>query len=187
MNVNELTLAQFEKETQKRVRKCIAVLSKKEYDLNLYRKIVADTAVEVLHVYSRQNGRSRAGRFRLSICKTSWQFGAKTYEEYDSFDKDPTIGRIKVTDDSDTLWLIVAHEVSHFVQYSYWYKADRRLQRLDDRPHGARFKYAYRILRRDLVNPLIRERRSVCPHCAQNRELLTMDEMEAIAVAERQS
>ena len=107
------------------VKLCVRHLRKKKYELNLPKSAVKN-AVNRLHVYKRRNGRSWAGRNKLAINVLCWQFGNSVWTEYKRFNDDPVIGRIEVTDNKDILLCLVAHEVSHFIQYTYtnWFPLD---------------------------------------------------------------
>lgn len=135
------------------VRRCIRHLSKKEYELDLP-KNAADVAVRCLEVKRRQRSPSRAGRNLIRINLGYWQVGNRFHTEYASFDQDPTIGRIEVTEDADHWFVSIAHEVAHHVQYRYGPRI-KRYKGTYKKPHGDAFKAIYRYLRRDLVNPII--------------------------------
>lgn len=145
-----------EKDVIKAVKLCMKELRKKKYEMNL---TVEDSrkALHYLKTYRRVNGRSWGGFCKISINLECWQFGNKRWKEYKRFNKDKVIGQIDVTDDYDILLLLVAHEVSHFVQYTCkgnmpeWMRKKFR----NDRGHGEGFQYIYRNLRRELVNPMI--------------------------------
>jgi len=147
-----------EKIVEDMVKLCIRHLRKKKYELNLPKSAVED-AIRDLHVYKRKNGTSNAGFRCININVLNWQMGNKAWNEYDSYNNDPVIGRIEVNDNRDILLCLVAHEVSHYVQYTFrnWFpeymKKDYR------KPHGRTFQKIYRYLRADLVNPVIAEKR----------------------------
>lgn len=71
--------------------------------------------------------------------------------QYANFADDPIIGNIKVNNFSEHLMIMVAHEVSHHVQYKYAPKV-KRFKDNYRKPHGDCFKMIYRYLRRDLIN-----------------------------------
>ena len=147
-----------EKIVEDMVKLCIRHLRKKKYELNLPKSAV-DDAIGDLHVYKRKNGTSNAGFRCININVLNWQMGNKAWNEYDSYNNDPVIGRIEVNDNRDILLCLVAHEVSHYVQYTFrnWFpeymKKDYR------KPHGRTFQKIYRYLRADLINPVIAEKR----------------------------
>jgi hypothetical protein len=148
------------KAVEQMVKICMRHLKKKEYEMKLTTQDVHN-AVKHLNVYRRRNGRSSAGYRNININVDCWQFGNKVWTEYKSFKKDPIIGEIKVNDKLDTLLCLVAHEVSHYVQYTHGSKMPQHLRsrKSNDRGHGDCFKTIYRYLRRDLVNPTIEARR----------------------------
>jgi len=142
------------------VKICVRHLRKKKYELNLPKSAV-DNAVKRLKVYARRNGRSWAGQNMIKINVLCWQFGNSTWGEYERFNNDPVIGRIDVNDNRDILLCLVAHEVSHFIQYTYynWFPQYLKDKQDKDRGHGECFRTIYRYLRSDLVNPLIEKKR----------------------------
>ena len=142
------------KEVEVMVNKCLRQLSRKEYGIVTNYTIAKKRAKRVLEVHT-QYVRSYAGAGRILICVNRWQFSTgkvMTFEEYPSFNEHPTIGEFKGTN-VDCLFALVAHEVSHHVQYAYL-PHDRRYKHTYKKPHGDGFKLIYNILRRDLVNPL---------------------------------
>lgn len=142
------------------VKLCMNHLRKKKYELNLPKNATQD-ALHCLKLYKRENGRSWAGFRLIKINTECWSFGQKKWTEYRSFTKHPVIGEIEVMDDEDILLCLVAHEVSHFVQYTYrnWFPTYLKKKQETDRGHGECFKTIYRYLRADLVNPKIEEKR----------------------------
>lgn len=142
------------------VKMCMRHLKKKEYELELTTKDVHLSAKH-LNVYRRKNGRSSAGYRNININVASWQFGEKKWTEYKRFNKDKIIGQIDVNDNMDILLCLVAHEVAHYVQYTYAYKMPKYMKEKQDSDggHGKCFQTIYRYLRRDLVNPTIEARR----------------------------
>ena len=138
------------------VKRCVKHLMKKKYELNLP-KSAPDTALRCLKVYTRKDGRSWAGDCLLKINTKCWQFGNKKWSEYSRIAKQHEIGNIQVNDDEDILMCLVAHEVSHFIQYTYTNRFPEYMQRKQDkdRGHGECFQTIYRYLRQDLVNPMI--------------------------------
>ena len=138
------------------VKKCMRLLRKKEYELDLPTKC-PDIAARVLSVRSTPGYRSRAGAHVIQI---NLAYFDTMFHEYKSFKDHPTIGSIKCNDWEDVMMTLVAHEVSHHVQFKYCWKVDR-FQRNYDKPHGDCFKAIYGYLRRDLVNPMIKEKAAV--------------------------
>ena len=147
-----------EAKVQAAVKRCMKHLMKKQYELNLPKSAV-DDALSHLRVYTRKNGTSRAGQCIIMINTSCWQFDNKEWSEYSAFNKDPVIGRIDVTDNEDILLCLVAHELSHYVQYTFRNWFPEYLKKDYRKPHGATFQKLYRYLRRDLVNPTIESKK----------------------------
>ena len=149
-----------EAKVQAMIKRCVKHLMKKKYELNLPKNTV-DNALNSLNVYTRMNGRSSAGLNIININTTCWQFGMKTWSEYSRYKKNPVIGNIEVNDDEDILMCLVAHEVSHFIQYTYrnWFPTYMKEKKSRDRGHGECFQTIYRYLRQDLVNPIIESKK----------------------------
>jgi hypothetical protein len=146
-----------EKMVEEMVKICIRHLRKKKYELNLPKSAV-DDAISHLHVYKRRNGTSNAGLCCININIANWQMGNKAWNEYDSYNNDPVIGRIEVSDNKDILLCLVAHEVSHYVQYTFRNWFPEYLKKDYRKPHGRTFQKIYRYLRADLVNPTINKK-----------------------------
>ena len=147
-----------EKIVEDMVKLCIRHLRKKKYELDLPKSAI-DDAIKHLHVYKRKNGTSNAGFRCININVLNWQFGNKAWNEYNSFNDDPVIGRIEVNDNKDILLCLVAHEVSHYVQYTFRNWFPEYLKKDYRKPHGRTFQKIYRYLRADLVNPMIESKR----------------------------
>jgi len=134
------------------VKRCMRLLRKKEYELDLptdcWKK-----AVEVLSVGNRHS-RSKAGAHIIRINLGGSGF-YKTFSEYKAFADHPTIGSIAVNSAEDFIKVLVAHEVSHHVQYRYAWRI-KRFKKTYRKPHGECFRAIYGYLRRDLVNPEIK-------------------------------
>jgi len=135
------------------------------------RKDVVDNIMLNTTFYRKRNGRSNAGRYEMNICTTCWNFNHKYWIEYKSVNKDPQIGQIKVNDNEDILFLLVAHELSHYIQYSYRHllpkylydsyntqKYDKSKLKSMKRPHGLIWQEIYRIMRINVVNPFIKQK-----------------------------
>jgi len=134
-------------------------LAKREYELNIPYTRVRDRIKSKKHplikVISRKGSTNSAGHMGFTYNTKYWQFDNDKHIEYDRFKSDPVIGNIHVTDNEDHLMVICAHEVAHFIQFTY----ARKLKRFRDtyqKPHGKCFQTLYRYLRRDLVNPTIK-------------------------------
>jgi len=131
------------------------------------RKDVVDNIILNTTFYRRRNGRSNAGRYEMNICTSCWQFNHKYWTEYKSVNKDPQIGQIKVNDNEDILFLLVAHELSHYIQLSYNHLLPKYLSTQNHdkskrismkRPHGLIWQEIYRIMRTNVVNPFIKQK-----------------------------
>jgi len=151
-----------EKDVIAAVKLCMKHLRKKEYELNLTPEH-SQMALKYLSTYRRRNGRSWGGFCKISINLECWQFGNKRWTEYKRFNNDKVIGAIDVTDDHDILLCLVAHEVSHFVQYTCTMNMPLYLRKKlnKDRGHGEGFQTIYRYLRQGLVNPHIESKRAI--------------------------
>tara|TARA_R100000329_G_C7589589_1_gene209076 strand:- start:184 stop:765 length:582 start_codon:yes stop_codon:yes gene_type:complete len=153
------------KEIEKMIAKCINHLRKKEYELNIPKLTYSmdkkvkpsQYALQCLKVYDDRS-RSCAGRslIQIGLCSSDLSKGKFKWKEYKSFNNDPTIGEIFTISPYQRLWLLVAHEVSHHVQYKYC-PSVLRFKKTYKKGHGICFKTVYRYLRRDLINPMIKE------------------------------
>jgi len=139
-------------EIRKMVFQCLRVLARKENEIGFDYRGAKSHADKVLQVVRRGSGRSFAGAHRITI-NLAWT-SLLHFREYKSFADDPTIGSIKVPDSYHHRLALVAHEVSHHVQFAYLPRMPR-MRDLYRKPHGTGFKFCYRILRRDLVNPKV--------------------------------
>ena len=139
------------------IKMCMKELRKKKYELNLTPD-ATKKALRYLKVYNRTNGSSYGGFCLLKINLKCWQFGNKRWSEYKRFNNNKVIGAIDVTDDDDILLLLVAHEVSHFVQFSFRMQMPKYMaeKSYSDKGHGECFQTIYRYLRQNLVNPIIK-------------------------------
>lgn len=133
------------------VNKCLRHLSKKDYGIIKDYPSAKAHARQVLEVYDTEV-RSCAGANRIMLCTSHWGIKKGSFAEYDSFKSHPTIGSLKGVGYEKALFALVAHEVSHHVQYKYL-RLDSRYKHVYKKPHGDGFKLIYNILRRDLVNP----------------------------------
>lgn len=153
------------KEIDKMITKCINHLRKKEYELNIPKLTYnidkkvkpSQYALQCLKVYDDRS-RSCAGRslIQIGLCSSDLSKGKFKWKEYKSFNNDPTIGEIFTISPYQRLWLLVAHEVSHHVQYKYC-PSVQRFKKTYKKGHGICFKTVYKYLRRDLINPMIKE------------------------------
>lgn len=145
------------RDVSKKVKRCIRQLRLKQYELDLPAD-AGTIALRYLRVRDTPGIRSRAGASNITINLGCWQRGNRFWTEYKRFDSDPVIGRIRISDADDALWCLVAHEVSHHVQYRYCPRVarfDARGNKPYTKPHGYCFQDVYRYLRRDLINPMI--------------------------------
>lgn len=142
------------------VRLCMRTLKKKEYELNLPNGCIQE-AIDCLIVTNKATGRSFAGSKVISINVGSLQYRFDHHIEYDSFNNDPVIGKIRVSGKDDHLLCIVAHEVAHHVQFKFWNRSKILSTKNWRKPHGEVFKLLYRHLRKDLVNPIINQNTSL--------------------------
>tara|TARA_R100001443_G_scaffold40958_4_gene54404 strand:- start:3755 stop:4318 length:564 start_codon:yes stop_codon:yes gene_type:complete len=137
------------------VRKCMNLLKKKEYPLNITRSHV-EKAVKVTRVVNKKvTGATYAGYHVIQINFGYWQFLRGHWrdgymKEYDAYKKNKVYGSRTVTDMDDRLLVVVAHEVAHHVQ-----RGAMRSKGIYKKSHGDGFQRIYRWLRQDLVNPII--------------------------------
>ena len=84
------------------------------------------------------------------------------------------IGKHEVQNFEHCVWLQVAHEVAHHVQYAicpHIKRFSRRGSNSYFKPHGDGFKTIYRYLRRDFINPLIDTNESYFDHWFSREDL----------------
>lgn len=135
---------------------CLKILARKEYEIGFKLTDAKRRMRKVLTVRKTPDMRSRAGANNIVINLECWQRHNKAYAEYKRFNHDSIIGGRPVSGISDVILITIAHEIAHHVQFAYIPRSGALARRLTDRkPHGVRFKYCYRILRRELVNPII--------------------------------
>ena len=140
------------------IKLCVRQLRKKQYEMNLPKSFLADI-ISQTKIVQRSKGRNNvctAGFRAMNINLSYWQFGNRNYEEYSALDKDPVIGAAKNVTREEMMLIIIAHEISHYVQYTYSNWLPEYLKRDYQKPHGKTFQKIYRYLRRDLVNPMLR-------------------------------
>tara|TARA_R110002167_G_scaffold285263_1_gene490393 strand:+ start:156 stop:671 length:516 start_codon:yes stop_codon:yes gene_type:complete len=147
----DVTTAEFRK-VERMVQQCMRRLMRVEYELNIPKGAQYRVPLHVRK--TKTGGSSTGGRTGLHINLGYWQMGNSKHVEYKSYSTDPVIGDINVTTDDEHLIIVVAHEVAHYVQYT-WGNYLPRFKSLKQRPHGDIFKQIYRYLRRDLVNSMI--------------------------------
>ena len=139
---------------ERMVRACMNHLKKKEHELNITKADV-DRAVKVLKVVDT-GGSGYGGKNIIQISLSYWQNSnePRFWKEYDAFNKDPVIGGWEAQNLEHGIWLQVAHEVSHHVQYAIC-KNIPRFYKIYRKPHGRGFQTIYRYLRRGFINPLL--------------------------------
>lgn len=137
------------------VKSCVKELMKKKYELNMNREAVTEA---VKSIVIHQGTHTCGGTNIIKIGATTMQdfTGFTHFNEYASFNNDSEIGRIEYGTFEALLFLVVAHEVSHHIQHRYLPKV-ARFKGKHRKPHGDGFKWVYRQLRRELVNPFVHE------------------------------
>ena len=148
---------------ERMVRKCMNVLKKKEYELDLT-KFHVDRAVKLTKVIdsNRSKNGNCAGANVIQINLSYWQYRQdwdnkdKQFNkiEYASYSKDKVIGSRPVKNMEEALWISVAHEVAHHIQRAYCPRI-KRFAKNHRKPHGDCFKTIYRYLRKDFINPML--------------------------------
>ena len=142
---------------ERMVRKCMNVLKKKEYELDLTKADV-DRAVKVTRLVDKEwcNGATYGGRNVIQINLSYWQHSDKPHyeREYKAYDADKVIGGRQVRNLEESLWMTVAHEVAHHIQRAYCPRI-KRFAKNHRKPHGDCFKTIYRYLRKDFINPML--------------------------------
>jgi hypothetical protein len=142
---------------ERMVRKCMNVLKKKEYELDLT-KFHVDRAVKLTKVIdsNRSKNGNCAGANVIQINLSYWQHSDKPHyeREYKAYDADKVIGGRQVNDMDESLWMTVAHEVAHHIQRAHCPRI-KRFAKNHRKPHGDCFKTIYRYLRKDFINPML--------------------------------
>jgi len=150
---------------------CMNCLANPIYDLGITsRNAAVYNALDILKIFhNKRNGEGCAGARSIQInlagvTKYAVRRKFKTedgtvsgFVEYRAYHKDPVIGDVPDTDYWDYLFLLIAHEVAHHVQYKYsvyrgFGKKGTQFSGVRNKPHGEIFQKIYRYLRRDLVN-----------------------------------
>ena len=151
------------KKIERMVRKCMNLLKKKDYPIDIGKEDV-DRAVRLTRVVDKHwaagatYAKGRAMQFNLSY----WQLRPDRWDdgqmrEYRAFQKNKIYGNREVTDLDDRLLVIVAHEVAHHVQRNSIKQSTGR-KGFWGKSHGEGFQRIYRWLRNDLVNPIINQK-----------------------------
>tara|TARA_R110000850_G_scaffold74752_1_gene163418 strand:- start:46 stop:504 length:459 start_codon:yes stop_codon:yes gene_type:complete len=142
---------------KKMVRRCMSHLKKKDYELGITKKDI-DRAVILTKVVDKSwcNGATYAGRNTIQINLSYWQHkkGRHFQREYAAFNKCAVIGGRWCESLEQSLWITVAHEVSHHVQFTKGSKC-RWLKSKYRKPHGDGFREIYALLRANVVNPML--------------------------------
>jgi len=141
---------------KKMVRKCMTELKKKNYELNISKQDV-DRAVKLTRVVDKNwCNATYGGRDDIQINLSYWQHknGRHFQHEYKAFNECPVIGGRWCENLEQALWMTVAHEVAHHVQYTKG-PICRWLKKHYQRAHGRGFQAVYGILRSAVVNPLL--------------------------------
>jgi len=115
-----------------------------------------DFAVSTLVLKRQPRGSSsKAGAHLIQINTAYWQMKRPIHVEYPAYNNDPEIGQVVIPKRLGHFLVMVSHEVSHHLQFLYGPMYASKIKDYWRKPHGRGFKYIYRILRRDLVNPMI--------------------------------
>jgi hypothetical protein len=143
------------KEVEGMVRLCMKHLSKKEYELRIGKETI-QYALDILKVcHVKAEGATHGGSKSIKINLAHWQFqkGIQTCREYKAFNKDKHIGEIQTYNYHQSLLLVVSHEVAHHVQHKQG-SSIPRYRNTWQKAHGLCFQDIYRMLRKDLINPM---------------------------------
>lgn len=142
-----------EKIILKMVRRCMNHLKRKDYELDITKADV-ERAVAITRI-SKGSG-SWGSSDSINIGLNYWQTkdGEHQLNEYASYNDCSVIGGRRVRSREESYWIIVAHEVSHHVQYSKGAKVGW-LKRQYRKPHGEGFRTIYAMLRSGLINPML--------------------------------
>lgn len=147
-----------EKLIERMVRRCMNHLKCKDYELGIKKHHVRE-AISCTKVVNKGwcSVATYGGRDVIQINLAYWQHGKDGWhKEYDAFDKCPVIGGRYTKSLEEDLWMSVAHEVAHHVQYKFGPRC-RWLKKTWRKPHGQAFKDIYTILRAKIVNPILGE------------------------------
>ncbi len=138
-------------------KQCLKEICKKQYEIEYQGKpVVYADAIKRLQVRTKyRSQRSLGCEIHICIDIGEYRRGLTSFTEYRSFAGDPVIGTSSNCDDRELLLkCLVAHEVSHHIQFRYGLYT-RYLKNTFHKPHGDAFKTIYRELRRTLINPYI--------------------------------
>ena len=145
-----------EKLIEQMVRRCMNHLKCKDYELGIKKHHVRE-AVSCTKVVNKGwcSVATYGGKDVIQINLAYWQHGKSGWhKEYDAFDKCHVIGGRYTQSLEEDLWMSVAHEVAHHVQYKFGPRC-RWLKKTWRKPHGQGFKEVYTILRSKIVNPIL--------------------------------
>jgi hypothetical protein len=147
-----------EEVTKQMVADCMNCLSNPLYELGITSRNAAVAhaldSVKIYHNKKNHGGLGGSDTIQINLAKVNRN---DKFPEYAAYEKDPVIGAVPETDHWDYLFLLVAHEVTHHVQYKYcvtnlWGRQGTQFAGVRNRSHGEIFQKIYRYLRRDLVN-----------------------------------
>jgi len=138
----------------KYARRCVAHLNKSKYELPDLRKMTLEVKTgtgNMSYGGSIYNQTTTQAHILIGVKPLR---GVNTHmQEYTSYTADPIIGSVHCIKPELKMFVIVAHEIAHAVQYTRAKKS--RWAHKMTKPHGDGFRMLYRWLRRDLVNPII--------------------------------
>lgn len=133
------------------IKLCFRELKRKEHEINIRGPISKMYSFPRIRI-TCSGQVSRAGAHIIKIDTGDWRNGSKFMLEYSAFSKHALIGSQTFHNRDDALLCLVAHEVSHHVQYAYGPITDW-LRHTYQKPHGTGFRNIYGILRKNVVNP----------------------------------
>jgi len=147
-----------EKLIERMVRRCMNHLKCKDYELGIQKRDV-EAAIKCTRVVNKGwCGATYGGKkvIQINLGHRAHDGEGKWHEEYAAFNKCPVIGGRYTKNLEEDLWLSVAHEVAHHVQYKFGPKCSW-LKNTYRKPHGQGFKDIYSLLRSKIVNPKLGE------------------------------
>ena len=149
----------------KLAKKCLREICKKQHEIySGSSPLTYGEAVRYMLIYTEHNSRRSSwgndGAIKINVGCYFGGFGTgvRGFTEYKAYADDPVIGSYRCNDWELLMLGLVAHEVSHHIQYRYG-RWTRHLKHIYKKPHGDGFQSIYRTLRRTLVNPLVEETR----------------------------
>lgn len=146
----------------KLTKQCLREMSKKKYEIiyfthgNSYYgdclNVTYKQMLEDINIHVKKRGQcSNGGKGQITIDVSEYERGDTHFWEYKAYRDDPIIGEFHA--DSETCLLgAIAHEVAHFIQYTYG-PYTRHLMNTCKKTHGEAFQWIYKQLRRNIVNP----------------------------------